>query len=41
MSREGSEEFESIELMSLIVLSGRGNDIILPAVAMLALAGPF
>ncbi len=40
MTGEGSEEFESVELMSHIVLSGIGNDIILPAVAMLALAGP-
>ena len=37
---ECCEEFESIELGGYIVFCGIGNDIILPAVAMLAFAEP-
>jgi hypothetical protein len=37
---EGGEELQSIKLMSGIVFGGIGNDIVLHAVAMLALAGP-
>ena len=40
MTGEGSEELQSIELMCYLVFGGIGNDIILPAVAKLALAGP-